>query len=150
MPSPAALMAKDLDHAVACARAVLPLADDITSAKSKLDALQSELTRTEAEVHRLREVFASEKSAWLEEWKKLREEGDLASGGRRLAEEELLAKLEEAKSELLRLQNAIASTSKRVEKIGAAFRKLDRMIAHPSSGAPGMPALLAEIAEATR
>jgi hypothetical protein len=54
MPSPAALMAKDLDQAVACARAVLPLADDITSAKSKLDALQGELTRTEAEVHRLR------------------------------------------------------------------------------------------------
>ena len=59
-----------------------------------------------------------------EEWKKLRmRRVDLASGGRRLAEEELLAKLEEAKSELLRLQNAIASTSEEGGKDRGGFPK---------------------------
>jgi chromosome segregation ATPase len=125
-PSPASLMAKDISHVVACARAVLPFADDIASAKSKLEALQTELGRTEAEVRRLRSTFEAERTFFAEERRRWKAEGDRADDGRRSAEADLFARLDAAKAELTRVQNSIAKATKKIEEHVRNLRRLQR------------------------
>jgi hypothetical protein len=139
-----------IDNAILRCREAAAVADAISAAPAQVEALRIELVRLNSETNHLRQTLAAEKSAWLEEWKRLREEGDLASGDRRRAEEELLAKVAEAKATLVGVQNAINATHLKLEKIASLFRKLERMRAHPSSGAPGMSALVAEMMELAR
>jgi chromosome segregation ATPase len=145
----ASAVAKHIDHALACARAVVPLVSEIEGAEAKLAALQTELGRLGSQTRYLQDVFAKEKLAFAEERRKWMAESDRDYGDRQLVEEELLAKLAAARDELRALQNSIGAVRRRLEKLAALFRKLEEMRAFPSAGAPGMASALAEIAELT-
>jgi chromosome segregation ATPase len=138
------------DNAILRSREALAVAAEIEAAPAKVEALRMELVRLNSEVRHLREVFATEKAAWQIEWKSLRDARDHDHTVRRLEEEKLSARLAEARDELRRVQNKLAAVRLRLEKIAAAFRKLDRMREHPSSGAPGMSAVFAELVELAR
>jgi chromosome segregation ATPase len=143
----ASAFSKHLDLAILRSREALAVVDQIEAAPAKVAELQIELGRAVVEVRHLQSVFATEKAAWAEERLRWKAEGDRDWGDRQRAEAELLAKLDEAKAELLALQNKISSVRQRLEKLATLFRKLDRMRAHPSSGAPAMPAVIAELLE---
>jgi hypothetical protein len=126
MPSPAALMAKDFDNVIARCREVLPLVDAIEAAPAKLVALQSEVARIGAETNHLRQTLASEKSAWLEEWKSLKAEGERHRLEHELDEKEWLAKLDAARASLLAVQNKVGKEHAKLEKIVKEIRRLQR------------------------
>jgi hypothetical protein len=146
----ASAFSKHLDLAILRSREALAVAEEIEAAPSKLVALQSELVRVNAQLTSARSTLAAERASWQIEWKKLKDRSDQDHIGRQRAEADLLAMLDEAKATLAATQNKIASVRLRVEKIASLFRKLERMRAHPSSGAPGMSATISELVELAR
>ena len=138
------------DNAILRSREALAVADQIEQAPVRVKALRIELAALSSEIISLRTALSSEKSAWQSEWTRMQALREQSAGN--LAQEEAAhtAELDAAKATLVAIQNRIGAVRLRVEKIAELFRKLDRMLANPSSGAPGMPALLAEIEEAVK
>lgn len=146
----AAPIAKHIDLAILRSREALAVAEEIEAAPARLASLQAELAHLASEVTAARNTLSSEKAAWQSEWQRLRDERARKADDLALEEQAHLAKLAEAKATLAATQNKIGALRLKLEKIAALFRKHDLMIANPSAGAPAMPALVAEILEATR
>jgi hypothetical protein len=126
MMNPTAILANDISNVISCASAVLPLVPQIEGAKSKLDGLQTELATITAQITTARSALLDEKSAWLELRRQWRDESDRDDSGRRSAEADLLARLDEAKASLVAVQNKIGKEHIKLEKIVKEIRRLQR------------------------
>jgi hypothetical protein len=121
------LTIEQIENAITSCRTVTPYLPEIEEVPAKLKALTVELEQLKAQIARTQQVLVCERSTFIAERRRLANEDDLSRTMSKLDQQDYEATLEKRRSELLGIQNEIASGHKKLAEIVREHRRLVRM-----------------------
>jgi uncharacterized protein (DUF3084 family) len=100
-----------------------PFLDDLGDVQENIRRASLELTNTQASLEKLKTTIANERNARAAENNRAKKEHDDLVHGRQGALADMNANVEEARTELIQVQNDIAKYQKRLDELAKQYNK---------------------------